>query len=132
MAKKNNLHIHIYTDSEIITEKLEYMDLRNYTLQGSNLDNIKIISNIEKYILQKNPSVCKLIISDTKSLNELKNTIEDRLNLSVMHIKKYGKYKDTIINKEYEYLDITPKNVDKDYALGVLRDYLNYLQIWIL
>lgn len=34
LAKKHNLHVHIYSDSEIISENLMYMDLRNYILNG--------------------------------------------------------------------------------------------------
>ena len=32
IAKKNNLHVHLYTNNEIITEGLKYMDLRNYKI----------------------------------------------------------------------------------------------------
>ena len=42
-----------------------------------------------------------------------------------MQIKKYNKYKDKIINEEYEYLDIAPKNVNKYNSLEQLRNYLN-------
>ena len=42
-----------------------------------------------------------------------------------MHINKTGIYKDTIINKEYEYLDISPFEVSKGSALNKLKTYLN-------
>ena len=35
LAKKYNLHVHVYSNSEVITEALIYMDLRNYILNGS-------------------------------------------------------------------------------------------------
>ncbi len=59
------------------------------------------------------------------SLDLIKNHIFNTLNLGIQHIKKTGKYKDLIINKEYEYLDITPKNIGKGYALNFLSNFLN-------
>ena len=43
----------------------------------------------------------------------------------VLSIKKYGEYKDNIIHKEYEYLDIIPKNASKNTALKFLSNYLS-------
>lgn len=129
LAKEKNLHIHIYSDTEIITEKLEYMDLRNYELHKKNsLENsitFKVVPDIKEYILKNNISVCKLIISGINSLDTIKKNITDNLDVSVISIKKYGKYKDTIINKEYEYLDITPNGIDKNTALKILQNHLN-------
>ena len=47
------------------------------------------------------------------------------LAVSVIDINKRGKYKDNIINKEYEYLDISPLNISKNNALKILGEYLN-------
>lgn len=136
LAKKENLHIHLYTDTGIVTEKLEYMDLRNFRLQEdkfyeSNFEFI-ITDNIKEYINKNNVDTSKLIITDTKPLDYIKTSILNTLEVSVTTIKKYGKYKDTIINKEYEYLDITPKNIDKNSALEILMNYLNVNQNEIL
>ena len=38
---------------------------------------------------------------------------------------KFGKYKDMIINKEYEYLSIAPQNTNKEEALSFLKKYLH-------
>ena len=46
------------------------------------------------------------------------------MDVSVLNIKKYGKFKDKIIDKEYEYLDVIPKNVSKGNALEFLGNYL--------
>ena len=129
IAKKHNLHIHAYSDEEIISENLLYMDLRNYKLKekqyyGSNLD-FKIVKDIKEYILNNNIQVCKLIISSISSLTNVKSEILDDLQLSVTTISKRGQYKDTIINKEYEYLDIAPLNISKNNALKILGNYLN-------
>lgn len=45
--------------------------------------------------------------------------------MNVTLIRKRGQYKDTVINKEYDYLDITPKNIGKAYALNYLSKLLN-------
>ncbi len=129
IARKHNLHIHAYSDNEIISEKLLYMDLRNYKLKeqqyyGSTLD-FKIVNDIKKYILDNDIPICKLIISGISSLTDIKSEILDNLQLSVTTISKRGKYMDTIINKEYEYLDIAPLNISKNNALKILGNYLN-------
>ena len=56
--------------------------------------------------------------------SEIKKDLETNTNLNITHFLKTGKQKDTIINKEYEYLDIAPSNVTKGQALQLLMDYL--------
>lgn len=129
IARTYNLHIHIYTDKEIITEELKYMDLRNYKLQQQNYYDtslqITVVDNLKQYLQFNKTDVCKLIISSESNLSNIKNDILKKEDVSITTIRKYGQYKDTTINKEYEYLDITPKNINKDSALKVLSDYLN-------
>lgn len=127
IAKIHNLHVHIYTNAEIVTEKLEYMDLRNFILQKDNEESsvkITIVGDIAQYIENHDLEVCKLIISDNKDLENVKSEILTSQDISVITIRKYGEYKDTIINKEYEYLDIAPKNISKSTALNILGEYL--------
>lgn len=129
IARKHNLHVHVYSDTEIISEQLLYMDLRNYRLKRKESNNtslnFKIVKDIKSYIIDNNIQICKLIISGLSSLNAVKSEILNNLQLSVTSISKRGKYIDTIINKEYEYLDIAPLNISKCNALKILGDYLN-------
>lgn len=129
IAKEHGLHVHVYTDTEIITEQLLYMDLRNYKLKENHYYNtaleFKIINDIKDYIAKNNIDVCKLVISSTDDLSDIKTEILKDLDLSVTTIKKIGEYKDVIIDKEYQYLDVTPKNISKSAALDVLGNYLN-------
>ena len=129
IARAHNLHVHIYTDTEIITEELKYMDLRNYKLQLNKFYDsslkITIIEDIKKYLEENTIEVCKLVISSETDLSNIKNEISDTQDVSITSIKKYGKYKDTLIDKEYEYLDISPKNINKSTALEILKNYLN-------
>lgn len=128
IAMEHSLHVHVYTDLEVITESLMYMDLRNYILNGSkdssNLQ-FKVVNNIKDYINTNNSQIFKLVISSEDSLDDIKNTILNKLQLNINHIQKRNQYKDVIINKEYEYLDITPKNIGKGYALNYLSKFLN-------
>ncbi len=129
IAKKNNLHVHIYTNEEVITEELLYLDLRNYTLQTSTKQEhfmkFKIVDNIKDYVSSNSLQICKLVISSTNSTEKVKAEILNNVNVSATTIRKFGDYKDFIINKEYEYIDIIPKNVNKNTALKILGEYLN-------
>lgn len=127
LAKKEQLHIHFYTENEVITPGLLYMDLRNFILKDSlyhsNLE-FKIVSDIEEYIHNHNCPIFKLVVSSPYSLATLKNTLENQTNLIIYHIQKLNQYKDTIIQKEYEYLDIMPSQISKSKALKILTNHL--------
>ena len=77
-AKKDNLHIHLYTENEVVTPKLLYMDLRNFVLKDSiyhnNLD-FKVVPDIEEYIQKNHPIIFKLVISSPFDLLYLKNDL---------------------------------------------------------
>lgn len=128
LAKKHQLHVHVYSDSEIITEELKYMDLRNFMLHGKTYQadtlSFTVVPNILNYITTHTPQIFKLVLSSDTSLENLQQEIQTTLNLNVTLITKRGNYKDTIIDKEYEYLDITPKNIGKGYALNYLSNFL--------
>ena len=126
IAKQNNLHVHLYAGNEIITENLMYMDLRNYKLCENNPDiNFVIVDDIKSYVLRNNIPVFQLIISSDASLDETKKKINKALDVSINYIKKTGIYKDYIIDKEYEYLDISPKKTNKNTALTILANHLD-------
>lgn len=127
LAKKDNLHVHLYTENEVITPELLYMDLRNFILKDSIYHNnleFKVVPDIEKYMQENSPVVFKLIISSPTDLQYLKEELDKKANLTVYQIKKSNQYKDKVINKEYEYLDITPSKTNKDEALAILTNYL--------
>lgn len=124
VLKKYNLHIHAYTENSIISPKLTYMDLRNSILFPDKI-SFNIVPSVENYIKNNNLAIFKLIISSPSSLSDVKKDLEKFNNLNILHISKTGLYKDIVINKEYEYLDISPLNVTKGSALKLLSDYLN-------
>lgn len=124
VLKKYNLHIHAYTENSIISPKLTYMDLRNSILFPDKI-NFQIVPSVQNYLEENHPPVFKIIISSTSSLSEVKLDLEKFTNLNILHISKTGLYKDNVIDKEYEYLDISPINVTKGSALKLLSEYLN-------
>jgi len=123
LLKKYNLHVHAYTENGIVTTNLEYMDLRNSILFPDKI-NFEFVDSVLDYIKKQNLTVFKLIFSSTSSLLKIKEELELATNLTITHITKTGKYKDKIIDKEYEYLDISPLNVNKGKALEILSQYL--------
>lgn len=124
VIQKYNLHVHAYTENSIITQKLMYMDLRSSILFPNTI-KFEIVDSVLDYIKKENPIILKLVISSSSNLTKIKEELEKVTNLSIMHINKTGIYKDTIINKEYEYLDISPFEVSKGSALNKLKTYLN-------
>lgn len=124
IADKNNLHVHIYTDNKIISQQsLKFMAYRNYQLYKEDMD-FEIVDSLKEYIKEENPCILKLVISAKKDLIDVKKEILGKEDLKIIQIKKYDEYKDTIINQEYEYLDIVPKNITKYNSLRQLSKYL--------
>ena len=124
IINKYNLHVHAYTAEGIITSKPMYMDLRNFVLFHNKI-KLEIVDSVLSNIQNKKEDIFKLIVSSPFHLDKVKCDLEELSNLSVIHITKTGMYKDYIIDKEYEYLDISPLNVNKGSALKFLSNYLN-------
>lgn len=128
LAKRYKFHIHLYTDNEVISEKLEFMDLRNFMLKEKNSDSLefKIVKDIINYIDTSSPNVFSIVVSTEKdSLIEFKNLLSVNSNIDCAYINKRGIYKDLIIDKNYEYLNISPNGVNKSEALKELCKKLN-------
>jgi len=122
--EKYNLHVHVYTENGIITTNPLYMDLRNSILFPGKI-KFEIVNSVLDYIQKENVAVFKLIVSSPSDLSKIKTDLEKVSSLTILHIYKTGVYKDKVINKEYEYLDISPLNVTKGNALKFLTNYLN-------
>lgn len=118
-----HLHVHAYTQQGIITEKPLYLDLRNFILFPNQI-GFEIVDSVLEELRNRNEPIDKLIISSPFHLDKVKLELETNTNLSVTHITKTGEYKDIIIDKEYEYLDISPLHVSKGNALKFLSQYL--------
>lgn len=123
IIQKYNLHVHAYTENSIITPKPLYMDLRNFILFPNKI-KLEIVDSVISHIQSQNQNIFKLIISSPFHLEKVKEDLEKITNLSITHISKTGLYKDNVIDKEYEYLDISPLHVSKGNALKILSNYL--------
>lgn len=132
IAKENHFHVHVYSDNELITEKLKYLDLRNFKLLKSSGFKFVIIDDILDYIQKNEVEVNQLVISAPSIPLDFKNQINIMLSVSIDFISKTGEYKDRVINKEYEYLSIIPGNTNKDTAIKFLEEYLHVLPNEIL
>lgn len=132
LAKRNKFHIHIYTDTEIISEKLEYMDLRNFILKSQNANdslNFNIVHNILSYVENNNINVFSIVITtEDSSLMNFKKILSINKNIDSVFINKRGKFRDDIIGKDYEYLNVSPTNINKNEALKFLTNYLHISQ----
>lgn len=129
LAKRYNYHIHLYTDNEIISEKLKYMDLRNFVLKSQNSTEtltFKIVPDIIKYIEDFEVEVFSAVITtEDTTLLEFQKLLTINPNILYTFINKRGKYRDNIINKDYEYLNISPLHINKNEALNFLSEHLN-------
>ena len=124
IARENRLHVHVYSDNELITEKLKYLDLRNFKLLNSTGFKFVIVDDIFSYIEKNNVEVNQLVISSRSIPYEIKTVLSTILPVSIDYIKKTGEYKDKVINKEYEYLSIIPGQTSKDTAVKFLEKHL--------
>lgn len=125
VAKKFNLHVHAYSDNQLITERLEFLDSRNFKLQKFPGFKFIVTENVLDYIIKHNLPIYQFIISGYSSLENIKEEISKKSNVSILKISKFGEYKDKILNKEYEYLSVVPSNTSKSNALDILGKYLS-------
>lgn len=125
IAKKYNLHVHAYSDEQLVSEKLQYLDLRNFKLQKKSGFKFVIVPNVLDYIEKNNLPIHQFVISSPSPLNSLEDEILGSVHVSTSRISKFGQYRDRILNKEYEYLSIVPYNTNKSSAIKFLSDYLS-------
>lgn len=131
LAKEYGMHVHANTDTGIISEKLEYLDLRNSLLFPGKIA-IKEVSDIYNTLVTGNAQILQLVLSSVEDLSEFKAKLQQVEGISITHIRKKGKYRDNIIDKDYEYLDISASNVSKGTGVKALSDYLGIPQNEIL
>lgn len=127
-AQRFGLHLHLYTYNELITEELKYLDLRNFKLQtlaGAADLEFRIVDDICDYVNKYNPEVFSAVISKESTLKEFFNFFNINDDITYTYINKKGMYKDNIIDKEYEYLNISPTHINKDEGLTFLSEFLN-------
>lgn len=128
IAKNHGLHVHAYSDNLLVTERLQFLDLRNFKLQKLPGFEFIVVSDVLEYIQKNNLPIYQFVISSNSHLETVRNEILNLVNVSVLKISKFGEYKDRVLNKEYEYLSIMPFNTSKSSALDILGKYLSVNQ----
>ena len=101
LAKEYDLHIHFYTNTSIVSEKLMYMDLRNYILNKESNQNlaVHIVNNIYEFAKKSNEKILRFIISSDKELTDIKNEISKKLDVSITLIKNMENIKILLLIK---------------------------------
>ena len=128
--------INIYTDKEIIKEKLKYNVLYYYNenkkKEEEKRTNIKIVDNIKKYIEnQEDDKYLKIMICDESKLvfNSIIKKMKDIKNIEVLEVghmsRKIIKQGTEEVPIEYYYTEITLEDVDKWNAIKYLIEKLN-------
>lgn len=125
IAKKYGLHVHAYSDNELVSEKLQFLDLRNFKLQKDSGFKFVIVPNVIDYIEKNGLDIHQFVISSPYHLDFVKDEILKEVHVSISKISKFGQYRDKILDKEYEYLSIIPYNTNKSSAVKILSDYLS-------
>ena len=105
------------------------MDLRNFILRFKNSNdslNFNIVNNILDYVEKYHIEVFSAVIStENTTLLDFQHLLSINNNIVYTFINKRGKYRDNIINKDYEYLNISPKHINKNEALNFLGNHLD-------
>ena len=104
---------------------MEFLDLRNFKLQKDSEFNFIVVPDVLKYIEVNNLPIHQFIISSNDHLDFVKEEILNTCRVSISQISKFNEYKDTILDKEYEYLSIIPFNTNKNTAVKFLSSYLS-------
>lgn len=139
ICEKNNIYYNIYTDEEILTQKLKYNVLYYYKENAKREEKkqtkINIVENIYDYVKNegksRNTKYLKVTICDEnkvvfqncmKKIKKIKGI--DVLEISHMANKKIEQ--GTTIKKiEYCYTEIMAKNVDKWETVKLLMEKMN-------
>lgn len=136
ICEENSIFYTVYTDKEIITEKLKYNVLyyykENQKKEESKRTNIKIVPNIREYIEKNdNEKYLKLMICDESKLifNSVTRKMKEIKNIEILEVghmsRKIIKQGTEEIPIEYYYTEISLENVDKWNALEYLIEKLN-------
>ena len=93
-------------------------------MKNNIIYRLKIIR--KNYIETNKPDVFSAVITtEDSSLESFQQLLTINSNIDNAYINKRGKYRDRIINKDYEYINVSPTHINKNEALNFLGEYLN-------
>ena len=135
ICEKNSIYYNIYTEDEILTEKLQYNLLfyhkENMYKEKEKRTNINIVNNVKDYIIRNNiTEFLKITVCDNSKLvfnnillklKKVKNV--EILDSSFMTRKVIRDGKNVEIS--YHYTEISAENINKWRAIEELSRILN-------
>jgi Cof subfamily protein (haloacid dehalogenase superfamily) len=128
LARKNNKHVHIYTENKIVSEKLMYHDLRYYKvnmgLKKEYKIKIHLTHDILKYTQNTKEKVMKILISDDNVMRELAIELKPILYKKAKIVVESENIKDGVTGKTFSYFEIVPYEATKAVGICKLAKYL--------
>ena len=126
ICRENSIYYNIYTEEEILAEKLQYNLLfyhkDNMYKEKEKRTNITIVNDMKEYIIRNNiKDFLKMTICDDSEL--VFNNILFKLRSFIT--KKVIKEGPNNVEISYYYTEISAKNVNKWRAIEKLKEILN-------
>lgn len=136
ICEKNSIYYNIYTEDEILTEKLQYNLLfyhkENIYKEKEKRTNINIVNNIKDYIIRNNiTEFLKITVCDNSKLvfNNILLKLKKVKNVEILDSSFMTRkvIRDGTKNVEisYHYTEISAENINKWRAIEELSRILN-------
>jgi cof-like hydrolase len=136
ICEKNSIYYNIYTEDEILTEKLQYNLLfyhkENIYKEKEKRTNINIVNNVKDYIIRNNiTEFLKITVCDNSKLvfNNILLKLKKVKNVEILDSSFMTRkvIRDGTKNVEisYHYTEISAENINKWRAIEELSRILN-------
>jgi len=136
ICEKNSIYYNIYTEDEILTEKLQYNLLfyhkENMYKEKEKRTNINIVNNVKDYIIRNNiTEFLKITVCDNSKLvfNNILLKLKKVKNVEILDSSFMTRkvIRDGTKNVEisYHYTEISAENINKWRAIEELSRILN-------
>ena len=136
ICEANSIYYNIYTENEILTEKLQYNLLfyhkENTFKEKEKRTNINIVDNIKDYIIRNDiKDFLKITICDKSEIvfNNILTQLKKLKKIEVLDAgfmtRKVIKNGTSNVEISYHYTEISAENINKWTAIENLRNILN-------
>ena len=136
ICEENSIYYNIYTEDEILTEKLQYNLLfyhkENIYKEKNKRTNINIVNNVKDYIIRNNiTEFLKITVCDSSKLvfGNILLKLKDVKNIEILEssfmTRKVIREGTKKVEISYYYTEISAENINKWRAIEELRKILN-------
>ena len=136
ICEKNSIYYNIYTEDEILTEKLQYNLLfyhkENMYKEKEKRTNINIVNNVKDYIIRNNiTEFLKITVCDNSKLvfNNILLKLKKVKNVEILDssfmTRKVIRNGTKNVEISYHYTEISAENINKWRAIEELSRILN-------